>query len=126
MSQDDIDRLVSDRRLVHESFDDRQIAGFWSKATSAFADAQVAGLSTDTAFQTAYRACLQATLAVLASVCQFSANGSRTRIRLSGTCSLFPRRCQRRSCDMTVRCLPSTRRFCRRGSRNCRWVSPRW
>ena len=67
MSQDDIDRLVNERRLVHESFDDHQIAGFWSKATSAFTDAQVAGLSTDTAFQTAYRACLQATLAVLAS-----------------------------------------------------------
>lgn len=67
MSQDDIDRLISDRRLVQESFDDHQIAGFWSKAISAFADAQVAGLSTDTAFQTAYRACLQATLAVLAS-----------------------------------------------------------
>jgi hypothetical protein len=67
MSQDDIDRLVGDRRLVHESFDDHQVAGFWSKAASAFADAQVAGLSTDTAFQTAYRACLQATLAVLAT-----------------------------------------------------------
>ena len=67
MSQDDIERLVSERRLVLESFDDHQIAGFWSKAMSAFADAQVAGLSTDTAFQTAYRACLQATLAVLGS-----------------------------------------------------------
>lgn len=67
MSQDDIDRLVGDRRLVHESFDDDQVAGFWSKAASAFADAQVEGLSTDTAFQTAYRACLQATLAVLAT-----------------------------------------------------------
>lgn len=38
MSQDDIDRLVSDRRLVRELFDDHQIAGFWSKAVSAFAD----------------------------------------------------------------------------------------
>lgn len=67
MSQDDIDRLVSERRLAREPFDELQIAGFWPKAASAFADAQVAGLSTDTAFQTAYRACLQATLAVLAT-----------------------------------------------------------
>jgi hypothetical protein len=34
---------------------------------AAFGDAQVADISTDTALQTAYRACLQATLAVLAT-----------------------------------------------------------
>lgn len=67
MSQDDLDRLINERRLVNEPFDDRQVAGFWSKAVAAFHDAQVHGISTDTSLQTAYRACLQATLAVLAA-----------------------------------------------------------
>jgi hypothetical protein len=67
MSQDDIDRLINERHLVRESFDDGQVAGFWSKAVSAVADARVADISADTALQIAYRACLQATLAVLAA-----------------------------------------------------------
>ncbi|HEX8726156.1 MAG TPA: hypothetical protein VF737_12285 [Gemmatimonadaceae bacterium] len=66
MTQDDIDRLIADRRLARQVFDDGQIAGFWSKAITAFADAQVDDISLDTALQTAYRACLQAAFAVLA------------------------------------------------------------
>ena len=54
MSQDDIDRLINERRLVKETFDDGQVAGFWSKAVAAFGDAQVADISTDTALQTAF------------------------------------------------------------------------
>jgi hypothetical protein len=67
MSQEDLDRLINEKRVVKEIFDDSQVAGFWSKAVAAFADAQVTDISTDTALQTAYRACLQATLAVLAA-----------------------------------------------------------
>ena len=67
MSTDDIDRLIADRRLARQAFDDAQVAGFWSKAVTAFADAQVTDISPDTALQTAYRACLQATFAVLAT-----------------------------------------------------------
>lgn len=67
MSQDDIDRLINEKRLVKEPFDDSQVAGFWAKAVAARRDAQVTDISTDTALQTAYRACLQATLAVLAT-----------------------------------------------------------
>lgn len=73
MTQEDLDRLINDKRIVNEVFDDTQVAGFWSKAVAAFADARVAGISTDTALQTAYRSCLQATLGVLA------ANGLRVK-----------------------------------------------
>jgi hypothetical protein len=67
MTQEDIERLINDKRIVNEMFDDAQVAGFWSKAVAAFADAHVRGISTDTALQTAYRSCLQATLGVLAT-----------------------------------------------------------
>jgi hypothetical protein len=67
MSQDDLDRLINEKRLVNEAFDDSQIAGFLSKAAAAFDDAQMHDISLDTRLQIAYRACLQATLAVLAS-----------------------------------------------------------
>lgn len=41
MSQDDLDRLINERRLVNEAFDDIQVAGFLIKALGAFDDAQV-------------------------------------------------------------------------------------
>ena len=80
MSHDDIDRLIADRRLAHQVFDDGQIAGFWSKAIAAFADSQVADISRDTALQTAYRACLQAAFAVLAA----------RNLRVKSTAGHFP------------------------------------
>ena len=67
MSTDDIERLVSERSLVREPFDDSQVAGFWTKAVASYSDARVAGVSADGALQLVYTACLQATFAVLAA-----------------------------------------------------------
>ena len=67
MSQEDIDRLVAERSLAREQFDDDDVAGFWAKAVSSFADARIPAISRDGAFQHAYTAALQATLAVLAA-----------------------------------------------------------
>jgi hypothetical protein len=66
MSEADIDRLVADRSLVRESFRDEDIVSLWSKAAASYADAHVPGLSTDGAFQSIYRAALQAAIATLA------------------------------------------------------------
>jgi hypothetical protein len=63
----EIDRLVQERSLVREPFDDAQVAGYWSKAVASFTSAQAQGLASDNAFQVAYTAGLQATLAVLAA-----------------------------------------------------------
>lgn len=67
MSQVELDRLVAERSLAREDFDDRQVAGFWSKSLASFADARVPSISADGAFQLAYTAALQATFAVLAT-----------------------------------------------------------
>lgn len=67
MSQDDIDRLITERSLVRQEFDDAQVAGYWAKAVGALTNARVAGLSSDTAFQIVYTGALQATLACLAA-----------------------------------------------------------
>jgi hypothetical protein len=67
MSETDIDRLVADRSLVRETFRDEDIISLWSKAAASYADAHVAGLSTDGAFQSIYRAALQAAIATLAA-----------------------------------------------------------
>lgn len=67
MTQEDIARLITERRLAAETFDGEQIAAMWTKAITALADSQSPGISADTALQTAYRGCLQATIAVLAS-----------------------------------------------------------
>ena len=48
MTQEDLERLINDKRIVNEVFDDAQVAGFWSKAVAAFADARVRGISADT------------------------------------------------------------------------------
>lgn len=68
MSQDDLERLVREHRLAWQEFDDAEVRGFWSKAITAFGETRVRGISTDTSLQIAYRACLQATLAVLAAI----------------------------------------------------------
>jgi hypothetical protein len=67
VSADDIERLVAERTLARQDFDDAQVAGFWAKALASFSDARVAGISADGAFQLAYTAGLQATFAVLAA-----------------------------------------------------------
>lgn len=67
MSGADIDRLVTERSLVRESFRDEDIVSLWSKAAVSYADAGVPGLSTDGAFQSIYRAALQAAIATLAA-----------------------------------------------------------
>lgn len=68
MSQDDIDRLIGERSLIRQAFDDDQIAGFWSKAVASRQDALVSEISSDGRLQLAYTAGLQATFAVLAAV----------------------------------------------------------
>ena len=73
MSSADIDRLVQERSLIRELLDDDQVAGYWAKALASFTSAQAEGLSSDNAYQVAYTAGLQATLAVL------SAHGLRVR-----------------------------------------------
>ncbi|HEX6369612.1 MAG TPA: hypothetical protein VF006_11900 [Longimicrobium sp.] len=67
MSNAEIERLVQDRGLIRESFDDEQVAGYWTKAMASLADAQADALSTDGAYLMAYTAALQASLAVLAA-----------------------------------------------------------
>jgi hypothetical protein len=67
VSNADIERLVQDRSLIRESFDDEQVAGYWTKAMASLVDAQSAGLSADGAYLMAYTAALQASLAVLAA-----------------------------------------------------------
>jgi hypothetical protein len=66
VSNAEIDRLLEERSLVREAFDEEQVAGYWTKAVVSFRDAQAKGISSDAAFQLAYTAALQATLAVLA------------------------------------------------------------
>jgi hypothetical protein len=67
VSNADIERLVHDRSLIRESFDDEQVAGYWAKAMASLADARAAGLSVDGRYVMAYTAALQAALAVLAA-----------------------------------------------------------
>lgn len=67
MSRDDIERLVAERSLAREDFDDSQVAGYWAKAMASYRDAQISGISSEGAFQLAYTAALQATFAVLAA-----------------------------------------------------------
>lgn len=67
MSQADIDRLVAERSLARDEFDDDVVAAFWAKAVASYADARIPGISTDGAFQHAYTAALQATFAALAA-----------------------------------------------------------
>lgn len=67
MTQADIDRLLAERSLTREQFDDAQVAAFWAKAITSYADARVPALSSDAAFQLAYLAALQASFAVLAA-----------------------------------------------------------
>lgn len=67
MSEEDIERLVSERHLARVEFQDREVVAWWNKALAAYADAQAGGISLDTAVQIAYRSGLQATLALLAA-----------------------------------------------------------
>lgn len=67
MSNADIERLVQDRNLIRESFDDEQVAGYWAKAMASLGNARSSGLSVDGAYLMAYTAALQAALAVLAA-----------------------------------------------------------
>jgi hypothetical protein len=36
MSQEDIDRLITERSLAREEFDDADVAGFWAKAVASY------------------------------------------------------------------------------------------
>lgn len=67
MSKEDIERLVTDRSLVRQAFDDHQVAGFWAKAVASYEDARASNISSDGRIQLAYTAGLQATFAVLAA-----------------------------------------------------------
>ncbi len=67
MSGSDIDRLVGERSLIRQSFTNAQVIGFWDKAVGSLADARTTVISTESAFQLAYTAALQASLAVLAA-----------------------------------------------------------
>jgi hypothetical protein len=40
MTREDLDRLINDKRIVNEVFDDAQVGGFWSKAVAALCDAE--------------------------------------------------------------------------------------
>jgi hypothetical protein len=67
VSNDDIERLISERSVVRESFDNSQVAGSWAKAVASYSDARVPGVSTDGALELVYTSCLQATFAMLAA-----------------------------------------------------------
>jgi hypothetical protein len=67
VSSEDLERLVQDRSLIRETFDDEQVAGYWAKAMAFFANTKAHGLSPDGAYLMAYTAALQASLAVLAA-----------------------------------------------------------
>lgn len=67
MSKAEIDLLVEDRSLARESFPDEVVVSLWNKAEASYADAGVPGLSTDGAFQSIYKAALQASIATLAA-----------------------------------------------------------
>jgi hypothetical protein len=67
MSEADIDRLVAERSLERQSFRDEDVVSLWSKAAASYADANVPGLSTDGAYQSIYKAALQAAIATLAA-----------------------------------------------------------
>jgi hypothetical protein len=67
VTQEDIERLVSERSLAREHIDDDQVAGFWIKALGSYTDANTPGISSEGAFQLTYSAALQAAFAVLAA-----------------------------------------------------------
>lgn len=67
MSEAEIEQLLADRSLVREAFRDEQVVSFWAKAAASYADAAVAELSAEGAFQLMYTAALQATVATLAA-----------------------------------------------------------
>jgi hypothetical protein len=67
VSKKEIDLLVEDRSLVRESFKDEDLVSFWSKAAASYADGSVPGLSEEGAFQSLYRAALQASITTLAA-----------------------------------------------------------
>jgi hypothetical protein len=67
MSDEDIDRLVADRSLAREDFRDEAVVSLWGKAAESYADSRLAGLSSDGAYQSIYRAALQAAIAALAA-----------------------------------------------------------
>jgi hypothetical protein len=37
MSKEDIERLVTERSVVRQTFDDHQVAGFWATAIASYA-----------------------------------------------------------------------------------------
>lgn len=67
MSEAEIQQLIEDRSLVREEFRDEQVVSFWAKATASYADASVADLSAEGAFQCLYTAALQGAMAALAA-----------------------------------------------------------
>jgi hypothetical protein len=67
VSEAGIDRLVAERSLERQNFRDDDIVTLWSKAATSYADASLPGLSTDGAFQSIYKAALQASIATLAA-----------------------------------------------------------
>src|SRR5829696_4909757 len=67
MSVPEIERLIEERSLIRESFTDAQVAGFWDKAAGSLESARIAGMPAENAYQLAYTAALQSSLAVLAA-----------------------------------------------------------
>lgn len=67
MSNADIERLVQDRSLIRQSFDDEQVTGYRVKAMASLSDARAPGVSVEGSYLMAYTAALQAALAVLAA-----------------------------------------------------------
>lgn len=63
----EIERLIEERSLIRESFTDAQVVGFWDKAAGSLEGARFAGMPAENAYQLAYTAALQISLAVLAA-----------------------------------------------------------
>lgn len=67
MSGSEIQRLIEERSLIRENFTDAQVPAFWDKAAGSLESTRLAGMPTENAFQLAYTAALQISLAVLAA-----------------------------------------------------------
>ncbi|HYR08537.1 MAG TPA: hypothetical protein VEQ60_12235 [Longimicrobium sp.] len=67
MSGSEIERLIEERSLIRENYTDTQVVGFWDKAAGSLESARFAGMPAENAYQLAYTAALQISLAVLAA-----------------------------------------------------------
>lgn len=67
MGEAEIEQLLADRSLVREALTDELVVSIWAKAAASYADAAVAGLTSEAAFQLLYTAAFQATVATQAA-----------------------------------------------------------